>query len=234
MGIYDANGKPVDDLGSRWFIGSPIDVNYDYVFDGIWQIIDRSNPTGQQDPRYRYSIPGNVKYLDADGVNDITSADKQIIGRTIPVFTASMLNFFTYKDFSFSFFLNGQKGATARDVLLNENDMSYQQNTTAREFWSPSNPINTYPKNDLNGAVNPLKSGYYRKTDYLRLQDITLGYTIPSSLLNKIRLQRINVYVNAKNLITWTSWKGLDPEFIGNQLAAPQTRSIVLGLRITL
>lgn len=234
VGLYDQNGNPVDDVGSRWFIGQPVSVNYDYVFNGIWQITNPANPTGQQDPRYRYSIPGNVKYLDVDGVNDITPADRQVIGRTIPDFTASMLNFFTYKSFTFSFFLNGTKGITARNVLLNENDMSYRQNSLVKDFWTPDNPINTYPKNDLNGAVNPLKSGYYRKTDYLRLQDVTIGYKLPASLLKKINMKRLDVYANAKNLATWTSWKGLDPEFIGNQLAAPQTRSFVLGLRFGL
>lgn len=234
VGIYDQNGNPVDDVGSRWFIGQPISVNYDYVFDGIWQITNAANPTGQQDPRYIYSIPGNVKYLDVDGVNGITTADRQIIGRTIPDFTMSMLNFFTYKDFSLSFFLNGAKGITARDVLLNENDMSYRQNVLNREFWTPGNPINTYPKNDLNGAVNPLKSGYYRKTDYIRLQDITFGYKLPAKLISKIHFDRLSVFANIKNLATWTSWKGLDPEFIGNQLAAPQTRSYVLGVKIGL
>lgn len=234
VGIYDKDGKPVDDIGSGWFIGQPINVNYDYVFNGIWQVTNPSNPNGLQDPNYRYSIPGNVKYLDADGVNDITPADKRVIGRTIPDFTASMLNFFSYKDFTFSFFLNGQKGATARDVLMNENDMSYQQNVTMREFWTPSNPINTYPKNDLNDAVNPLRSGYYRKTDYVRLQDITLGYKLPTRLIEKVHMQRVSMYVNVKNLATWTSWKGLDPEFIGNQLAAPQTRSFIVGLKIGL
>jgi TonB-linked SusC/RagA family outer membrane protein len=234
VGLYDANGAPVDDLGSRWFIGQPVNVNYDYVFNGIWQISNLSNPTGQQDSRYRYSIPGNVKYLDIDGVNDINTADRQIIGRTIPDFTVSMLNFFSYQDFTFSFFLNGTKGITARDVLLNENDMSYRQNSLDKVFWTPDNPIDTYPKNDLNGAVNPLKSGYYRKTDYLRLQDITLGYKLPASLTRKIHIQRASIYVNAKNLATWTSWKGLDPEFIDSQLAAPQVRSFLVGLRVAL
>ena len=79
--------------------------------------------------------------------------------------------FFHLQRFYIQIFLNRTKGITARDVQLNENDMSYQQNTTVREFWLPSNPINTYPKNDLNDAVNLLRSGYYRKTDYIRLQD---------------------------------------------------------------
>lgn len=234
VGIYDQNGKPVDDVGSRWFIGSPIDVNYDYVFDGIWQITNPANPTGQQDPGYRYSIPGNIKYRDVDGINDITTADRQIIGRRIPDFTMSMLNFFTYKNFSFSFFLNGSKGITVNNTLLAENDMSYRQNQLDKVFWTPENPINTYPKNDLNGAVNPLKAGYYRKADYIRLQDITVGYKLPDNLVSKLRMQRVSVYANVKNLATWTNWEGLDPEFLANQLAAPQARSFVLGLKLGL
>lgn len=234
VGIYDQNGKPIDDVGSRWFIGSPIDVNYDYVFDGIWQVTNPANPTGQQDSRYRYSIPGNIKYRDIDGVNDITTADRQIIGRRIPDFTMSMLNFFTYKDFSFSFFLNGSKGITVNNTLLAENDMSYRQNQLDKVFWTPENPINTYPKNDLNGAVNPLKAGYYRKADYIRLQDVTFGYKLPASLVSKLHMQRVSVYANVKNLATWTNWEGLDPEFLANQLATPQARSFVLGLKLGL
>ena len=234
VGLYDENGTPVNDVASRWFIGSPIDVNYDYVFNGIWQVTNPSNPAGIQDPNYRNSIPGNIKYLDVDGINDITTADRQIIGRTTPDFNISMLNFFVYKDFSFSFFLNGLKGITASNELLVENQNSYRQNRLNKEFWTPENPINTYPKNDLNGAVNPFKAGFYRKTDYLRLQDITLGYKFPKKIINNINIDRLSIYVNAKNLITWTSWEGLDPEFIGNQLAAPQTKSFILGLRLGL
>lgn len=234
VGIYDANGKPIDDVGSRWFIGQPININYDYVFNGIWQILDPANPNGLQDPNYRYSIPGNVKYKDIDGVNDITTADRQVIGRTIPDFTASWLNTFTYRNFLLSFFLNAVKGITARNELLNENDMSYQQNQMVKEFWTPENPINTYPRNDLNGSVNPLKSGYYRKTDFLRLQDITFSYQLPQVLLSALHIQRLSVYANAKNIVTWTSWQGLDPEFIGNQLAAPQTRSFIIGVKLGL
>ena len=91
--MYDANGKPVDDVASKWFIGEPINVNYDYKIIGVWQIADPSNPTGQQDPNYRNSYPGYVKYRDVDG-NDITTADKTIIGSAIPKVNMSLMNTF--------------------------------------------------------------------------------------------------------------------------------------------
>lgn len=234
VGLYDQQGKTMDDIGSRWFIGYPISVNYDYVFDGIWQITDNNNPEGQQDPAIAYSIPGNIKYKNSDGQADITPDDKQIIGSTIPKFLISLTNSFQYKNFSFSFFLNSSFGRTARNSLLDVQDVSYRQNQLKKEFWTPQNPINTYPKNDLNGSVNPLKAGFYQKTDFIRLQDITLGYQLPVSLAQKIHMHQLSAYINVKNPAIWTKWDGLDPEFIGSQLAAPKTRSIILGLRITL
>lgn len=234
VGIYDENGKAIDDLGSRWFIGQPINVNFDYVFDGIWQIKDPNNPNGQQDPTDQYSIPGHVKYKDVDHSGTITTADRQIIGRRIPDFTSGLLNSFSYRDFTLSVFLYGVKGITARNVLLNENRVSYRQNQLDKVFWTPENPINTYPKNDLNGAVNPLASGYYRKTDYLRVQDVTLSYQLAERFLSKMKMQRVNLYISTHNLLTFTSWQGLDPEFIDNQLAIPQTRSFVIGLKFSL
>jgi TonB-linked SusC/RagA family outer membrane protein len=231
IGLYDENGKPVDDVASGWFIGQPVNVNYGYVFDGIWQMPHSSNPNEQQDPDIMYSIPGYVKYKDIDGKKGITPDDREIIGRRIPDFTAGILNTFNYKDFSLSFFLNGQVGATARNYLRDVNGASYTQNKMMIDFWTPDNPINTYPKN-MYSSVDPYGAGFYEKTDFLRLQDVTLSYRLPQALLRKVDINRLELFMNVKNLATWTSWTGLDPEYIGSQRAAPAIRSFILGLKL--
>lgn len=234
VGLYDENGKPMDDIASYWFIGQPVSVNYDYRFIGIWQIADPSKPTGQQDPNYRYSIPGYMKYDDKDGVNDITTADKQLIGSAIPKITMGMMNTFQYKNLSLSFFLNASLGRTARNHLMSVATNSYRQNRLLVEFWTPENPTNSYPKNSLDTSVNPMDAGFYQKADFLRLQDLTLGYKIPQHWLKKISFKRMEVYMNIKNLATWTSWEGLDPEFLGDQRSTPQVRSFTFGLKLDL
>ena len=234
VGLYDADGNPVDDIGSRWFIGQPISVNYDYRFIGIWQITDPSNPNGQQDPNYRYSIPGYMKYHDKDGVNDITPADKEIIGSAIPKVTMGMTNTFRYKNVSLSVFLNAQLGQTANNWLYDVSHNSYRQNRLMVDFWTPENPTNKYPKNSLDTSVNPMSAGFYEKTDFLRVQDVTLAYRVPQRWLKKISLNRLEVYMNIKNLATWTSWTGLDPEFISDQQSTPQVRSFTFGLKLDL
>lgn len=232
VGLYDENGNPTDDVASRWFIGEPISVNYDYKFIGIWQITDPNNPNGQQDPNYRYSIPGYMKYEDVDGVNDITTADRQIIGSTIPKVTMGLVNNFRYKDFTLSIFLNSQLGRTAYNALYDVATNSYRQNRLMVDFWTPENSTNKYPKNSLDTSVNPMNAGFYEKTDFLRIQDLTLGYKLPERWLRNIFLKRVEVYMNIKNLATWTSWTGMDPEYIDDQLATPPVRSFTFGLKL--
>lgn len=231
VGLYDENGNPTDDIASRWFIGHPVGSNYDYVFDGIWQITDPDNPKGPQHPDYPNSIPGYMKYKDIDGKVGITTDDRTIIGKSIPDITLGMMNQFSYKNISLSFFINSQFGRTARNYLKDVNSNSYAQNKMMIEFWTPDNPINTYPKNQLNSGVNPDGAGFYEKTDFIRLQDVTLSYRLPKRWMERAGINRLEVYTNLKNLYTWTKWTGLDPEFIGSQRAAPQLRSIILGVK---
>lgn len=232
VGIYDKNGKAIDDVASRWFIGRPISVNYDYKKIGVWQIEDTSNPNGPQDSRNPNSIPGYIKYQDVNGDGVINTEDRQIIGSTEPTVNMSMLNNFSYKNFYLSFFLTSQLGQTAYNALFTCSTMSYRQNRLIVNFWTPENPTNDYPKNSLDTSVNPMDAGFYEKTDYLRLADFTFGYRVPRILLKNFFLHGIEAYINIKNVFTITNWTGLDPEFIADQYATPATRSFTFGVKL--
>ena len=234
VGIYDEQGNPVDDVASRWFIGEPISVNYDYKKVGIWQITDASNPKGQQDPNYRYSIPGYVKVDDKDGQNDITPDDMQLVGSAVPWLIASLSNSLSYKGLTLTVFLNSEFGRSANNTLMTVYSNSYRQNRLYHDFWTPENPTNDYPMNSLDAGPNPYDAGFYEDAWFVRLQNVNLSYNLPSNWLKKIRLSRVQVYVDGKNLKVWTPWKGLDPEFTSNQLSTPPQRSISFGLKIDL
>lgn len=229
VGLYDKNGTPIDDIASGWFIGYPVNVNYDYLFDGIYQVgeVPADAPFNAQ--------PGHIRYKNLGGGKEITPEDdKAIIGSRVPKFTAGMNNTFRYKNFSLSVFVNGSVGVTVPNYLLSVHTLSYRQNQLDKEFWSESNPINTYPANVLDGSVNPARMYFYRKADFLRIKDINLSYRFSGRILEKIKLQRLEVYANIKNLYTITSWEGLDPEFINSgtqQRSVPQTRQFLFGIR---
>ncbi|MFB9057370.1 SusC/RagA family TonB-linked outer membrane protein [Mariniflexile ostreae] len=230
VGLTDAEGNYIDDVGNKWFIGQPINVNYDYVFDGIYQEDTAGTPQGDVDA-------GDIRYLDVDGDGDIDPDDKQVIGRRIPDFIAGLTNTFKYKNWSFSFFLNMVSGITQSNTLLYTQDNDLRENRYNVAFWTPENKSNTYPRNDRTASVNQRSMGFYRSTDFIRLQDVTLNYQFPSETLKKLKIENLELFANIKNLYTKTDWIGLDPEFSNSasqQTAVPQTTSFLLGLKISI
>lgn len=226
VGLTDDEGNYIDDIDSKWFIGEPVAVNYHYVFDGIWQEDQAGTPQGDV-------TAGEIKYKDVDTDGEITTDDKQIIGRRIPDYAAGLTNTFKYKNWTFSFFLYSIVGITKANQLLRTGDNDLRTNRYNVTFWTPENMSNDYPRNDNTAVVNNLKMPFYRNADFLRLQDVSLSYQIPVGTVNKLKLNNVEVYANIRNLATWTSWIGLDPEF-SNQAAVPQTATYLFGVKIGL
>ncbi len=229
VGLYDKDGNPMDDVASEWFIGYPINVNYDYTFDGIHQsgeTLSYTTPISQ---------PGYVKYKDLDGDQVIDTKDLSIIGSREPRLTFGLNNLLTYKNLTLSVFMSGQIGALYPNYLMSTHTLSFRRNQLARTFWTEDNPINTFHKNVGDGSENTKRVGFYEKTDYLRIQDVNLGYSFPRDWTTNFGISRLQIYANIKNLCTWTSWSGLDPEFVTSatgQRAVPQIREFLLGVRI--
>jgi len=231
VGLTDENGKYIDDVASQWFIGSPIKVNYDYVFDGIWQtgddIANSAQPT---------AFPGYIKYKDVNDDGVISTADKQLIGSRDPLFVTGMTNTVSYKNFTLSFLLNAVSGITYRNLLYGTGQVSFRVNSYDKNFWSATNPTNEYPAN-IDGNTNPLSMDFYEDASFIRLQDISLSYRLSEKALKKVKMAKAELFVNLKNMATWTHWKGLDPEFlaiapVNQQRATPQAKSILVGLKI--
>jgi len=232
VGLTDANGNYISDIGNRWFIGQPADVNFGYVFDGIWQTGD--NIAGSAQPAAK---PGDVKVKDISGPNGVPDGnisatyDRVVISNAVPDFVAGITNNFSYKNFSLSFFIRAVQGVSKTNPLLNTY-FDGRNGAIDRVFWTAQNPINTYPANRED--ANPLGVGYFgdktSNASFIRLQDVSLSYSLPKRVTEKLRLARLQFFVNAKNLATVTDWTGLDPEFT-SQTDRPQLRSYLIGLR---
>lgn len=232
VGLTDANGSYISDIGNRWFIGEPIDVNYGYVFDGIWQQNDLAEGSAQPQAK-----PGDVKLRDVSGPDGVPDGkispeyDRVVLSSQIPSYIAGLTNTFSYKNFAFSFFIRSVQGVRKSNSLLNTY-FDGRNGALNRQFWTPENPINTYPAN--RDDANPYGLLYFdnETTDasFIRLQDISLSYTLPANVLSKLKLERLQFFFNAKNVATFTKWDGLDPEF-STQTTRPQVKSYIFGLR---
>ncbi len=241
---YDENGVERDDTSNGWYIGQPMGTIWYYETDGVWQ----NNPediaaaalVGQKpgDPKVVNRYTEDDKILD-DGtrVPVYNDNDKAYLGTTAPPIYWNMRNDFTlWKDLTFSFSLYSYVGhkSTAGYWLNIDNGGSQVTNAfnmPEKEYWTPNNPTNDYcrlnaagPNTGLAGGVDKL----YNRS-FVRLDDITIGYTLPQKWTKKYMIDKIRLTATVKNVCTISGWEYGDPETGG--LA---TRSFNFGLNITL
>jgi TonB-linked SusC/RagA family outer membrane protein len=224
----DGDGIEDDDIASRWFIGQPLGSNFDFVFDGIFQegADDLSLIQGAQ--------PGHVRFRDLDGDGLVTPKDRQVLHSDQPNFLMGITNIFTYKAFSLMVMFNMRQGGYSPIPTINPGTNFYDlANVLDVPYWTPENPINTHPAVNYR---NPLGYSFYQSRSFVRLQDVSLSYVFPQALLERIKVNRLEMFVSGKNLLTWTNWQGWDPEFgsggrsPGNN--GPLLKSYTLGLNI--
>lgn len=231
--IVDLYGDKKDDAGNRWYIGQPIGIIYDYKLMGVWQPgEDRS----QVDPTAK---DGDLKFADINGDKKITADDRMILGQTAPKWTGGITNSFHYKNLHLSIFIQTAQGQIKNNVTLTYADEAGRMNIPAETgYWTAANQNSTRPSLSY---TNTKGYGYASDNSYTRIKDVTLSYTFPQNLLDKIKLGSLTVYASGRNLHTFTKWIGWDPEnnysFRGSgdwTNNYPLTRSIVFGANITL
>lgn len=227
-GIKDNDGNEVDDIANKWFIGQPIGVNYDYVLLGVWQLDEAAEAAKW------ISVPGYSKIKDVNGDYLLTANDRQIIGQKDPKIIWGINNSLTYRNFKLDIFIHGVSGVTLNNGLYVEPDAETRRNVLDFNFWTPTNPTNDWCMNkkyaDRQGGVGA--SGMvYQNASFVRLKDVTLTYDLPKNLISRINIDKLSLYIIARNLITLTEWTGTDPE-LATQNSVPMQKKFVFGLRL--
>jgi TonB-linked SusC/RagA family outer membrane protein len=201
--------------------GESIGAFYGYQFDGIFQTdeeADASPVFSTQESGAGQARAGDIKYRDVveDGVID--EKDRTILGSALPDFTWGFNNNVSFKNFTLSFFLQGSQGNEMANLNASSlEDLRGLNNVLADaglNRWTPTNPSNRYPRALASRTVDvgTFSSNYVEDASYVRLKNITLAYNLPSSLLSKVALRNVRVYVSATNLVTLTNYSGFDPE----------------------
>lgn len=207
------NGKE-DLVGNRWFIGEPINVNYTYVFDGIWQ-------ADEADEALQYNqLPGQARVKDLNNDGSITDADYSIIGSPMPSWTGGFSTRFTFKGFDLSTSLFTRQGLQVESPFHAE-FLNYKDRGRAKlmtNYYMPPNDVtqtrisNEYPQpNNVGNFWDAVKA--YKDASFVKVQNIQLGYNFPSALLGKLHMQNLRVYTNILNPFVFTDYDGFDPEW---------------------
>lgn len=207
-------------------VGSALGQIYGYAFDGVYQTSDfNMTPDGKMilkpgipdmsEHAGRTVEPGMVKYKDIDGDGVITTADRTVIGNGLPKWYEGITNTFNYKniDLSFMFQFNYGNDVYNATRMFNTQSQDERSNQLAEvaDRWTPTHASNRVPS--AKGYVKyELYSRFIEDGSFLRLKNITLGYTFPNKWTRKAYISRLRVYGTAQNLFCLTKYSGYDPE----------------------
>lgn len=206
---------------------------------------------------------GKAVYDDVNNDKQITAADRQIVGNALPHYTGGLTNNINYGGFDFGFFFYFQQG----NKIMNMNDFFMVHGGTQANIgflprqldrWQKPGDVTDIPRltttslnptannsgaNNYGGSVASLSSRYLEDGSFIRLRTVSLSYTVPAALVNRIGLASARVYLQGINLLTVTNYGGLDPEVSSqsaNQNTAcydwatvPQPKTVQFGLNLT-
>jgi TonB-linked SusC/RagA family outer membrane protein len=246
---FNGQGIRGGDNLTRYDVGNAFGAFYGYVADGLFQTADELAALNSKSPTGFYqnsgTAPGDIKFKDVNGDGVVNSSDRTYIGNPNPDFTYGLNNSFSFKGFDLTVFLQGSQGNDVYNLNRYYLDGGLAGATNAGAIaldrWTPTHTDTNVPRavaNDPN-SNNRVSSQYVEDGSYMRVKLLTLGYTLPASLLSTLHSQRIRLYVSAQNLLTLTNYTGFDPELgnQGNSLGVdrgiyPQSRVFLAGINL--
>ncbi|MCD8194317.1 MAG: TonB-dependent receptor [Tannerellaceae bacterium] len=237
--IVELYGGKNDDIGNKWFIGQPIDVLYNYEQNGV---------VTRDEAAYYYNTygiyEGQIKVVDQNNDGVIDDQDRVILGSPMPDWTGSIVSNLSWKDFDFSFTITTRQGATVLSPFIQEftNYSDRGRTKIKMDYYIPEG-VPTLKADGTVGTTTSVKNGKYpfpTQTDtggtywgkgtgeaanhyvdasYVKVKNITLGYTVPKRWIEKAHISNLRVYFNVLNPFTITNYKGYDPEWADASLS---------------
>jgi TonB-linked SusC/RagA family outer membrane protein len=219
------------------FIGSQIQSFYSYQKTGIWQLGENAGAVRFGTTPFK---PGDIKVADLnnDGVIDATN-DRTVIGHVQPRWYGGLQNNFSYKNFDLNIFLLARYGQMVNAQFVGRYDPSGVLNSPANfNYWTPTNPSNDFPSPGRGSLAN-LYPGTYTSLNYIdgsffKIKNISLGYTLPKTVTDKIKVGSLRFYATGSNLFTFSKndlLKNYDPERGGAE-SSPLSRQLVFGVNL--
>ncbi len=207
-----------------------------YVVDGLFQTQEEVDASGQANARV-----GGLKYADLNGDNVITADDQDWIYNPVPAFSYGINIGLTYKDFDLSMFW---QGVCDKDVYNNQKfqtdfwavtDAGSNKGSRLLDAWNTNNTDSNIPRlSTTNTADEGRASSYFVENgSYLKLRTLQLGYTVPSSILSKLKMTSARVYLSGQNLLTIKSSSLTCPDPENPDWNYPLSTSISFGLQLS-
>jgi hypothetical protein len=196
---------------------------FGYIAEGLFQ--SQAQIAGAPTMAGYTPQPGDIRYKDLNQDGVINQDDEAPLGTSKPTVSYGLTLAFSYSGFDFSALFQGVEN---RSIYLSTDYWAFQNNGSGvfgqafsynLDRWTPSNPHAAYPRLDLGMNINNNVSSSYwfRSGNYLRAKNLELGYSLPASLIKKVKLKSFRLFISGTNLFTLSALKDIDPEIVNGQ-----------------
>jgi len=248
--LVSINYQEGSDIGNNLILGKELNPNFHYVYDGVWQESEAAEAA------IYGSKPGNgkLKDLNGDGKIDATN-DKTVIGSSVPKWQGSFYSKLTFGQFDFNFSVITSQGQTVYSPFHRQfTDVTDRNRQRMKmDYFVPTNSAgvtpnasNAFPRpgpvTNNNGAgtlwqeaTNTGLTGYayYRDASFVKVKNISIGYTLNPELLGKLKISNLRIYANVLDPFVFTDFDGYDPEWAGAAIGVNRPASITTQLGIS-
>ncbi len=223
--IYQAIGTTgSNNFNTRTIAGEPIGQFFGLQVIGIFQSQDDINAykSGSNQIIQPNAAPGDFKFKDINNDGVIDDKDRVVLGNPNPKYSYGFNTTWTYKTIDLTLDFQGVAGVQIYNANLG---LRYGTENFSQDFythrWHGSGTSNTYPSTNLGGGQNYRSNSFYVENgSYLRLRNIQLGYTLPSTIAQKIMMSKLRVFGTAQNALNYFTYKGFSPEIGGSPTKA--------------
>lgn len=241
---YIGGGASFQSMGdvTRTEVGQSYNSFYGYQTAGIFQSYEEinANTNGAGALIQPGAKPGDFRWADTNGDGSISDEDKQYLGSPLPKYTFGLTINMDYKGFDFMAFAQGATGNKIFQGLRRLDVLNANYPVDAMSRWTGPGTSTEYPRltnDDSNGNFGKMSNFYLEDGDYLRLKVVQLGYSLPSSVVAKMKASKVRFYVTGENLLTLTKYTGYDPEIGGNVFGIdrgyyPQAKTFMIGANV--
>jgi len=224
-------------ISENLFPGYPLKTYYGYKKTGIWQYADtalaRLFGARAGDIRIE-TVPRDVNGVSDKGIHAYSPADRMVLGHQNPNFYVGFQNSFSYKNFDLTVFVTMRYGQTINAQLLGFWNSTAQPESY--NYWMPDNPTNDFPRPGSSFSTTYSSALAIVDGSYMKIKNLTLGYSLPERIAKKMSLSRFRIYSTAYNPFIFVKndlLKDVDPETGGTD-SFPLYKQFVFGINVSL
>ncbi len=215
--------RDVSNPDQALIVGEPVRAFYNYEANGCWSIAEAATAT------LYGKVPGDIKIVDVNDDKVINDLDKRIYSKS-PKFIAGWNNTITYKGLSLSSLIYARIGQWIRYDYNTAYKPTEADGSPAVDFWTPENQGAKFPRPGI-ASQNDMPALAFEKASFLKIREVTLGYSLPKQIISKIRVTNLRIYGSLQNYFTFSNLDNYDPER-GGAISNPLSKQMVFGVNL--